>query len=166
MSLRNIPSGKMGRGFSGSGLALSPLLSVPHPLTALQEVLGQPEPFHSRTTRDWDSRGRQRQAAEGSLRGGPPKPLRSWEGQGGGAEGTLACLKQEARAKSGKVARPALRPDPVCRGGLGGAQCPFSNSPAGEGQAGGRARPQTAEVSVQFRGPPVPQAGSGLSPGR
>lgn len=52
-------------------------------------------------------------------------------------KGALACLKQEAQAKRGKVARPALCPELGCQVGAG--QCPFSNSPAGEGQAGSRA---------------------------
>lgn len=88
------------------------LLSMPHPslppTEGLQEVLGWPDPFHSRTTRDWESRGRRRQAAEGNLLWSHPSP--SGPGRGGGAQGASAGLKQEARAKPGKVAGRTLCP--------------------------------------------------------
>lgn len=78
------------------------VVSIPPPPTALQQVLGRPEPFHSGTTRDWDRGGRRRQAAEGNLLWGHSSP--SGPGRGGGAEGASAGLKQEARAKPGEVA--------------------------------------------------------------
>lgn len=112
MSLRNVPSGKMGWGFnglSGAGLALSPhsvsSMSLPHcpsvgpgAARALEfqnyQRLGEP--------------GKRWQSSRGEFALGPPEPLGS-SGEGGGRVGLpeAGCL---SKAKGGGQACPLPRP--------------------------------------------------------
>lgn len=166
MSLRNIPSGKMGWGVHGSGLPRVPTPQAPsspdpHRGPSVGPGVARSLPFQN--YRRLGEQGQTKASSRGQPALEPPKPLRSSEGRWG--TGSLGRPEAGGQSEAGEGGRAHPLPCPGLQGGRGGACGPFPNSPAGR-RGAGRARPLGTEMSVQIRGPPAPQAGSGLSPGR